>query len=234
MQWSVILHVLGTAVHTVLVPFLLITFLPSLITGLMNAPSDDAHIFGKALQILVRIFSVVTHRDEPNSLKAPLLSDVIDLVKMIMAKRAAAKGVLKVMLPLVFLPLLFGSPGCASAQVKPPTTAQWKAAGIDSSICVGTSLLSAASDAMAEALQSVLQPMTTDQWKAYGLGLAKKYGPNAAVCAAGKLYADLGGAQLLTLLMAKMPAGSSGMLAPREGFGWLATHQAEWATPAGG
>lgn len=109
--------------------------------------------------------------------------------------------------------------GCSGCQLQAPTAAQWKTAGIDAGKCVVPAVVDAAGDALI-ALLNQAAGQSVD-FKTVGIDIAKQYGGAAAICAAGKLWLDLGGPNLL-----KMKGQPTKALVMAD---WLVHHTSEWA-----
>ena len=72
------------------------------------------------------------------------------------------------------------------------TKAQWRAAGIDVAKCLHPAVVDAASDAIVAYLDTVSASVTPD-YVNVGKTIAAKYGPDVALCAIGKIWANLSG-----------------------------------------
>ena len=100
------------------------------------------------------------------------------------------------------------------------TSAQWRAAGIDVARCLHPAVVDAASDAIVAYLDTVATSSTPD-YVQVGKTIASKYGPDVALCAIGKIWANLGGGQV-PVLGRPTPVFAA--------TAYLINHQDEWAS----
>ena len=114
------------------------------------------------------------------------------------------------------LPLAVVMSGCGT------TKAQWRAAGIDVARCLHPAVIDAASDAIVAYLDTVATSSTPD-YVQVGKTIAAKYGPDVALCAIGKIWANLSGDGAVI----------KGRPTPvYAATAYLVQHQDEWVFPA--
>jgi hypothetical protein len=102
------------------------------------------------------------------------------------------------------------------------TKAQWRAAGIDVARCLHPAVVDAASDAIVAYLDTVATSSTPD-YVQVGKTIASKYGPDVALCAIGKIWANLGGGST-PILSKPTPVFAA--------TAYLVNHQDEWLYPS--
>ncbi len=199
---------------------MLIALLANIINGLKKY-GDGVSPVTAFLHSLIDRLSVVANRDGAGTFKMlgtrsqPLANGV--------SKGSALSA--SVFLPIILIPLFIGTMGAGAPKCSAQQKAQWKAAGIDTAQCLAPAVMSAASDAIVQALsQAAGQP--TD-FKAFGIQLAKTYGPVAAICAVGKIWADLAGSPVAVGGLAGAELDSNAIR-----IDWLIHHQGEWLLAA--
>lgn len=190
----------------VIAPWLVVSLLPSLITGLSQFPKAGGIV--SVLKQVLAALSVLTHADSPGTFKLPLAP----------AKAPngvhSSSGMIGVLLPLAFLALSMS--GCGT------TSAQWKAAGIDTAKCLAPAVMNAAADAIVDSLDQLGGGGPVD-WKTFGISMASRYGLTTALCAFGKIWADLRTPSATEAKMVRPPD-------PRvQAVAWLLDHQSEWS-----